>query len=150
MTGWENIIEFELSDAGGVRIFSGRLSDDTRPAVFFDATAVCLARQLVGIVANLAEATSYYGSWLLGIGGTGLKGKASFSFMRHANAPAPVFSEPTFRHSTVVTYPELVNRPGTVTRQLVGRLLRAVGTGDLYRLAFANPPHGKSESTVVQ
>ena len=146
----ETVAELEVYEDGGLRIFMSRLSDHLphsqselgpEDQVLFDAALVVYARRLVALVLGAAEEGGYFGNWALGTGATGLRG--CYSYRQTENwlsaSSGPRYSEDVYRRATVASYAELKSRPGEIADRLVGQLLRAFGTWQVYAVAFADP-----------
>lgn len=96
------------------------------------------ARQFIALTAAAADHASYLGNWILAAGATGIQGLPAHEYLqRGRSSPRP--DSPTYLRATTASYAELIRQPGTVTGRLIGRLLRATGTYDLYTSALANP-----------
>lgn len=147
----EQIIEFEVSEDGPLRLFCGRLSDvldrnGTEVQVLFDSAAVLLTRRFLRIVAAAAEDAGYLGTWGLGIGATGLRGLSSYEYTK-GFWDGSAYAEDSYRRATTATYAELTRSPGRLTNTLLGRLLRALGTERQFNMALTDPP-GPEEQDV--
>lgn len=143
-TDEEELVELEVHEDGGLRIFMGRFSDrmEDGERVLFDSAAVLYVRRLLVLVRAAAEQSGYFGNWTLAVGGTGLGGCRSFLLrQRWTSGPAdPRYTDDTYQQVTATTYPELVNDPARVTERLLGRLLRALGTSHQHRAAAPDAP----------
>jgi hypothetical protein len=142
----EDIVELEVDEDGGLRIFMSRLSDSLRSADpassgerLLMSGAVTYARQFIALTTAAADHADYQGNWILAAGATGIQGLPVHEFLvRGRSGPRP--DSPTYQQATTASYAELLRQPGTVTGRLIGRLLRATGTYDLYASALADPP----------
>lgn len=110
----EAAAELELSDGGGLRIYSSRLSaavDGTQ--MLFDGAAVGLTRQLLALTEAVAEQGGYFGNWILALGATGLKGSYSYSLSTTwgGREGAP-YGEDVYKRALVVSHAELTRHPG--------------------------------------
>ena len=133
----EDMVELEVDEDGGLRIFMSRLSDrlpsdDSQP--LFPAGAVSYARQFVALTAAAAEHFGYLGTWILAAGATGIGGQPVHDHPLRQCTQAGS-DAPDYRRATSASYAELVQQPGTVTERLVGRLLRSLGVHDSYAQA---------------
>lgn len=142
----EDAVELEVDEDGGLRIFMSRLSDSLQSADparsgerLLVAGAVVYARQFVALTASAAEHAGYLGTWILAAGATGIGSLPVHDHLLRGRT-GPRQDASTYRRATTASYAELVKQPGTVTERLIGRLLRATGTYELYREALANPP----------
>ncbi|WP_194923418.1 hypothetical protein [Catenulispora pinisilvae] len=119
MTG---AIELQVFEDCGLRLFFSRLTVNlTGDEVFIsDPATVSLTRRFLAV----AEEASYVGPWSLAIGGTGLhKLQAAPDHTRFATTAR--YSDEEYRQATAVTWAELTEAPGAVTRRLLGPLLRS-------------------------
>jgi hypothetical protein len=142
----EDVVELEVDEDGGLRIFMSRLSDSLQSG---DAAAsgerllmsgaVTYTRQFVALTVAAAEHAGYLGSWILAAGATGIRGLPVHDYLMRGR-PGPRQDAPTYERAITASYAELIKQPGTVTERLIGRLLRATGTYQLYVDALANPP----------
>jgi hypothetical protein len=140
----KDIVEVEVHEDGGLRIFMGRFSD-TYPDgedLLLDVAAVVYVRRLLALVAAAADESGYFGNWVIGVGATNLRGRRSSRWRSdlRLSGDGPRYSDDTYERVTVASYPELVNDPGAVAGRVVGRLLRALGTNDLYPAAAPRRP----------
>jgi hypothetical protein len=137
----EDMVELEVDEDGGLRIFMSRLSDSLPSEVgqrLFPAGAVSYARQFVALTAAAAEHAGYLGTWILAAGATEIGGLSVHDYLLSGRA-GPRSDTPDYRRATSASYAELVRQPGTVTERLVGRLLRSLGVYEKYIRAFIDP-----------
>jgi hypothetical protein len=125
-------IELEVSEDGQLRLFCGRLSDhyssgDTEMHALFDAAAIVLLRQFIGVIAAAADRSGYFGAWGLGIGATGLKGLQSYENSK-GFWDGPAYQEDVYKRVALANFADLTQTPGRLTNVLLGRLLRALAT----------------------
>jgi hypothetical protein len=140
----EDIVELEVDEDGGLRIFMGRLSDsrvdrfaDTKgstPQQLFPKAAVIYTRQLVALTAAAAEEAGFLGTWLLALGATGMRGLPVDDFVRQG-INGPRYDADDYLQATTSSYSELLTQPRAVTERLVGRLLRSLGVHRRYEIA---------------
>lgn len=143
----EKIIELEIDEDGGLRIFMGRLSDN-RPdpladqpgpsQALFPAAVITYARQFVALTAAASEHAGYLGTWTLAAGATGIQGLPVHDFILQGDA-SPRYDAADYRQATTAAYTELHKQPGTITERLVGRLLRSLGMHRKYASALTDP-----------
>jgi hypothetical protein len=136
----EGIVEMEVHEDGGIRLFMGRLSA-VHPQdgnLILEIGAVIYARQLIALTIAAAEESGYFGNWILAAGATGLKGKYSYQFARHyiSERARQPYDADEYLRACIATYAELKQSPGQVAERLVGRLLRSLGTYDEYKNAL--------------
>jgi hypothetical protein len=143
--GDENVIELQVFENGGLRLYLTRFSDtigtpDKPEQQLFPAAAVLLTRRLLEVLRLVAEEAGYFGNWSLAVGASRLRGRRSWrgpeSWMSFdAN---PRYSEGTYRESTGATLAELTSAPGAVTRRLLGPLLRSLTEESAYEKALTD------------
>lgn len=141
---WENVVEFEVSEDGAIRIMMGRLSD-ALPAspgreetqFLHEQAAVIYARRMLGILLEVADQAAYFGGWALAVGATGLRGLSVFD---QFGQPCPAFEDDTYERATHASYADLVAQPGSLADRLVGRFLRKLGMHPQYAKELSNPP----------
>ncbi|MFJ9521869.1 helix-turn-helix domain-containing protein [Kitasatospora sp. NPDC101801] len=134
----KSVIEVQLSESGGLRLFMSRLSDEVardEEQVLFDAGAVILTRHLLDLVRLVSNEVGYHGNWAVGVGATRLRGRRRFT--TQAQFPSDhKYSADTYEETTGVTLAELNDAPGAVTRRLLGPLLRSLGSEEVFTNAL--------------
>lgn len=150
-SNWEDVVEFEVSEDGAIRIMLGRLSDapssqdgDDHAQVLFDVATVVYVRRVLGILLDVADQAAYFGGWALAVGATGLRGLGvhdQFGWPGHGR-----FEEDTYERATTASYADIVARPGSLTDQLLGRFLRKLGTHPRFVQELSNPPTSDTAS----
>lgn len=159
-------VEVEFSEAGAVRIFNGRLSDELETAdlsvvdrskderQILSEIAVGATRHLLEVVRFVADRVGYTGSWHVGVAATGIAGlyarpgpKESHDLVgaarrwryEHVYSPARYPSdEDTYSRTCAVSLLELQQTPGATAKKLLGRLLRTLAVEDRYDLSLAD------------
>lgn len=127
----ENAIELQVQEDGGLRLFFSRLSAPMQDRVtrkdrqvILDASAVNCTRRLLALVLAAAETGGYFGNWAMAIGATGLRGLTSqgnvMGFSSRARSDQDIYTE-----TTTVSWAELNQTPGAITRRLLGPFLRS-------------------------
>jgi hypothetical protein len=131
----KRVLDVEVNEDGGIRLFCGRASDAIPMATgvqpvewVLDGLIVGLTKRLVLVTAVVADTANYLGSWDLGVAVTKLRGLQSLTMVRagHSLAAAP-YSENDYRQTVRVTYERLTSDPDAVVEDLIGRLNRALG-----------------------
>jgi hypothetical protein len=109
---------------------------DLRPVaenLINDGAAVECARRFLALVRAAAEHADYFGNWAVAFGATGLKGMRAHGIDRDKYPPPEAALEvDDYAESTGATCAELTTAPGTLTRRLIGPLLRALATEERY------------------
>ncbi|MFG2895506.1 helix-turn-helix domain-containing protein [Streptomyces zaomyceticus] len=142
--GDEDVIEVQVFENGGLRLFMSRLSDglsahhtpgDDAEQVLFDAAAVIPTRHMLELTRLVSEEVGYHGNWALAVGANRLRGRR-----RHTGqsllASNHLYSDDTYEESTGATLAELRDAPGTVTSRLLGPLLRSLGSEEVFAKAL--------------
>lgn len=146
------LLDVEIRDDGGIRILVGRMTDQVgrRPGqedemMILDGLAVAYSRRLVDWAAALGEATGWRGSWTLGLHGDRLRGLKSYVTREGMFlSDGPAYDVDSYREVTTASHVEMLQRPGTVARRLVGRLADGLNTfnrfsGDLTDVVVPEP-----------
>jgi hypothetical protein len=141
-----NVVELEVHEDGGLRIFMGRLSDYLQSAdehVLLDQHVAIYTRQLIALTVAAAKRAGYLGNWVLAAGATNLRGKYSYEYARSRwNDEGPRYDADTYERVTMASYAELSKQSGAVASRLVGKLLRALGTTSEFAHLFNDPEQG--------
>ncbi|GGZ88310.1 MULTISPECIES: AlbA family DNA-binding domain-containing protein [Streptomyces rochei group] len=143
--GEEDVIEVQLFEDGGLRLFMTRLSDNlNRQAseneeeqVLFDAGAVIHTRHMLELIRLVSEDVGYHGNWVLAVGANRLRGRRRYSGQSYFPSNYR-YSADTYEECTGATLAELRDAPGTVTRRLLGPLLRSLGSEELFTEALTD------------
>ncbi|MGL4744826.1 MAG: AlbA family DNA-binding domain-containing protein [Dermatophilaceae bacterium] len=130
--GPEEVLEIEFTDEGMARMLNTWMTGDHQR--LDGRTLVALApvtSVLVGIklAAAVGAHTQYGGAWLVGFaltGAAGLQVDVGHSGFRAGGVERVPADADEYRATTVVTTAELRDRPGAVTRRLVGRYVRSI------------------------
>lgn len=135
------LLDIELRDDGGIRLFVGRgtMSVGRPPAeiaeFILDSLAVAYTRRLVDWAVAVGERTGWRGTWMLGVHCDRLRGRSSFAHMNNLGMfNAPAYDESTYREVTTASHLEMQQRPNTVARRVIGRLAETLGTFGHYAL----------------
>ncbi|MGW1929965.1 AlbA family DNA-binding domain-containing protein [Streptomyces sp. NPDC001919] len=143
--GDEDVIEVQLFENGGLRLFMSRLSDgssahhtsgDDAEQVLFDAGAVILTRHMLELTRLVSEEVGYHGNWSLAVGANRLRGRRRYTG-ESLFASNHLYSDDTYEESTGATLAELRDAPGAVTRRLLGPLLRSLGSEEVFAKALS-------------
>ncbi len=145
--GWrdEDVIEVQLFEGGGLRLFMTRLSDglkshaseDEEEQVLFDAGAVILTRHMLELTRLISDDVGYHGNWAVAVGANRLRGRRRYSGQSHWPSNHR-YSADTYEESTGTTLAELRDAPGTATRRLLGPLLRSLDSEELFTKALTD------------
>ncbi|MBC2902106.1 RNA-binding domain-containing protein [Streptomyces cupreus] len=144
--GDEHVIEVQLFEDGGLRLFMTRLSDslhdrytpeEDAEQVLFDAGAVILTRHMLELIRLVSEDVGYHGNWAVAVGASRLRGRRRYAGQSHFPSNHR-YSADTYEESTGATLAELREAPGTVTRRLLGPLLRSLDSEALFAKALTD------------
>ncbi|MFD5820260.1 helix-turn-helix domain-containing protein [Streptomyces sp. NPDC127038] len=142
----ESVVELQLFEDGGLRLLMTRLSEGiSKPyespgeaeQVIFDAAVVVFTRHILDLIRLISEDVGYHGNWAVAIGANRLRGRRRWS-------PSSIFasnhrySAETYEESTGATLGELCDAPGTVTRRLLGPLLRSLDSEEAFAKALTD------------
>ncbi|MFF0696168.1 hypothetical protein ACFYU4_26535 [Streptomyces tendae] len=142
----ESVIELQLFEDGGLRLLMTRLSEGTsRPyespgdaeQVIFDAAAVVFTRHMLELIRLISDDVGYHGNWALAVGANRLRGRRRWS-QPSVFASNHRYSADTYEESTGMTLAELRDAPGTVTRRLLGPLLRSLDSEESFVKALTD------------
>ncbi|MGW5446859.1 hypothetical protein [Streptomyces asiaticus] len=141
--GDEKVIEVQLFEDGGLRLFMSRLSDglssrgseDEEEQVLLDAGAVILTRHMLELMRLVSDDVGYHGNWAVAVGANRLRGRRRNSGQSHWPSDHR-YSADTYEESTGAILAELCDAPGTVTRRLLGPLLRSLDSEELFAKAM--------------
>ena len=87
----------------------------------------------------VSEEVGYHGNWAIGVGANRLHGRRRYT----GQSRFPTndrYSDDTYKETTGTTLAELRDQPGTVTRRLLGPLLRSLGSEALFSGALGDQP----------
>lgn len=144
-TSPESAIELRVHEDGGLRLFFSRLSDILQgingledQQVIMDAAAVNCTRRFLALALAAAETAGYFGNWAVAFGATGLRGMPAHG-MTLGFASRARYDEDSYTETTSVSWAELDNRPGAVTRRLIGPFLRTFDAEQDYAAILNDP-----------
>ncbi|MEU5194545.1 hypothetical protein [Streptomyces scabiei] len=105
--------------------------------VIFDAAAVVFTRHMLELIRLISDDVGYHGNWAVVVGANRLRGRRRWSqpsvFVSNHR-----YSADTYEESTGVTLAELRDAPGTVTRRLLGPLLRSLDCEEAFVKALTD------------
>jgi hypothetical protein len=124
-----NLLDLEVNEDGGLRLFCGRASDTLRNVDYvIDGLVIGLTKRLVLVAETVANTTDWLGSWDFGVAVIGLRGLTSLHLAQHGQEwLAAPFSEDEYRETVRATYERVVKDPDAIVVDLTGRLNRALG-----------------------
>lgn len=138
--------DLEIADDGALTLFVSRLSfgrvvaEDTVQKFLDDHDAISIVRGLVELAGALGTTYGYQGQRQLAVGMTNLLKVVSTRADRTwEDSPEDVlrYSADDYLNATTASTAECRERPGAVTRRLMYRLVRALGTADMSAAVFA-------------
>jgi len=123
------LLDLEVNEDGGLRLFCGRASDTMRNVEYvIDGLIIGLVKRIVLIAETVATTMGWLGSWDFGVAVTGLHGRTSLRLAQHGQEYlAAPFSEEGYRETVRATYERVVKDPNAIVADLTGRLNRALG-----------------------
>ena len=139
----EDAIELQVNEDGGLRLFFSRFSTARHDGIseeqlIIDRAAVVHTRRFLALVLAAAERAGYLGNWALAFGATGVKGlRAAPS--QQVFWEGDHYNQDTYSAATSVTWAELGQARGAVTRRLIGSLLRTLGTESYHDTILIDP-----------
>ncbi|MGX4695382.1 AlbA family DNA-binding domain-containing protein [Streptomyces sp. JNUCC 63] len=142
----EDVIELQLFEDGGMRLLMTRLSDGTSKPyespddgeqVIFDSAAVILTRHMLELIRLISEDVGYHGNWAVAVGANRLRGRHRYTH-QSLFASNHRYSADTYEESTGATLAELREAQGTVTRRLLGPLLRSLDSEEVFAKALTD------------
>ncbi|MFD3678588.1 helix-turn-helix domain-containing protein [Streptomyces sp. NPDC058613] len=142
----ESVVELQLLEDGGLRLLMTRLSDGTSSPyespgeaeqVIYDAAVVVFTRHMLDLIRLISEDVGYHGNWALAVGANRLRGRRRWS-PSGTFASNHRYSADTYEESTGATLAELRDAPGTVTRRLLGPLLRSLDSEEAFAKALTD------------
>ncbi|MEU1259359.1 ATP-binding protein [Streptomyces chartreusis] len=141
--GEENVIEVQLFEDGGLRLFMARLSGGVghhRSEIdgeqqLFDTAAVILTRHALELMRLVSGEVGYHGNWSVAVGASRLRGRRRYSGQSHWPSNHR-YSADSYEETTGATLAELRDAPGTVTYRLLGPLLRSLDSEKLFAKAL--------------
>jgi hypothetical protein len=124
-----DLLDFEVNEDGGLRLFCGRASDRLRGVEYvLDSLIIGLTKRLVLVAEVVATTTNWFGSWEFGVAVTGLRSRTSWYLTQHSlDYLAPPFSEDRYQETLRAIYERLVKDPDGIVADLIGRLNRGLG-----------------------
>lgn len=136
----DSLLDVEVHDNGRVTLFGVPFSirenegSDIEKRYVSDSEIVAPTRAIVTLAGQLGSSAGYGGRWLLAVGVSDLHGKLSRTVYQDPSGRLnpPQFSATSYVQGTEAVTVELLTHPGAVTQRLVGRLLRAFGTGQYH------------------
>jgi hypothetical protein len=125
----DDLLDLEVREDGGLRLFCGRASDTTGPGltVLFPGLIIGLTHRVLVAARVIADQSGYLGGWSVGVALTNMQGLPPWTGTRFSlGAEGAAFSEPSYRQVTHCTLEEIETESRTVCHRLLGRLQRAL------------------------
>ncbi|MFD4862485.1 hypothetical protein [Streptomyces atratus] len=85
----------------------------------------------------VSDEVGYHGNWSVAVGANRLRGRRRYSGQSHFPSNHR-YSADTYEESAGATLAELRDAPGTVTRRLLGPLLRSLDSEELFSKALTD------------
>lgn len=129
-------LDIEFTEDGGIRLFCGRLTIDSRQddyrQMLLDSLVAAYAWRVVSWAGEIARLTGYRGAWGFGLAGKRLEGSESSRMKNDFGQRSYPYDRDEYEESTTATFAEIEDAPGAVAERLAGYLLRGVGTSSFY------------------
>lgn len=131
------MLDVEITEAGSIRLFSGRATDDINrrrdgdvEQVILEVLVLGLTKRTLLVALTVGRAMGYVGQWDIGLAVTGIRGCRSYAASQNlfAGGGTP-FSENEYRQLSTATTAELERDIDAAVRRLTGRLCRALTRG---------------------
>jgi hypothetical protein len=124
-----NLLDLEINEDGGLRLFCGRASDTVRNVEYvMDSLVIGLTKRMIMVAEVVATTTAWFGTWDFGVAVTGLREGISWHLVQHGQEwLAAPFSEDEYRETVRATHERVVKDPDGIVADLTGRLNRALG-----------------------
>lgn len=130
----ERVVELQIHEDGGLRLFFSCLSDlrqndpvSEAEQVIYEMVAVAYTRRFLALVLAAGEHAGYFGNWAFAVGATGVKGLRVAPGRHGFWDDSPRYNQDTYTAATEVTWAELNQTPGAITRRLIGAAAVAAG-----------------------
>jgi hypothetical protein len=144
-----DLLDMELREDGGLRVLMGRITDPRMQqgglgepeVVITEGLAVGYALRCVHWAALVGEATGYRGSWAFGMHAHGLRGHMSSKVFEDiwGQGDGTRYDLDSYREVSTSVHLEMLEQPWAVAERLVGRLVRGLGTEQVYGPALQAP-----------
>lgn len=119
------LLDMEVLEDGGIRLFSARATDTRNDAIkFMDVVVAGLILRVVETARTIADTTCFFGSWQLGVALTNMRGAVSHEASQNFMANPSGFSETAYRRTSAATYEDLTADIIAVVSKLASPLLR--------------------------
>ncbi|TDD64986.1 hypothetical protein E1293_40865 [Actinomadura darangshiensis] len=135
----ENVVELQVHEDGGLRVFFGRLSalwTESQPheQMIIESAAVVYTRRLLALVLAAGDES----------GLQGMRAAPNRDYFFTGNR----YNQDTYTATTAATWAELNQASGAITRRLTGALLRTLGTEAAYMGIFSDPQSDTDATTT--
>lgn len=131
------MIDLEVHDDGTVRLWATGLAETVHNFMagidvkaLDEQTAVTLVRNLIEVVANIAELSDYGGRWSVVIGLVGIRDHVAARIARGSGLLTR-YTADRYVHDRSLVSAEAIDRPNRVVDSLMVRLRRSLGVSDL-------------------
>jgi len=121
-----SVVDLEVREDGGVRLFCSRGSDDHRGRVVIMPLVWGLTKRVVLTAAEISTATEFLGTWSIGVLLDRAHGVTPYDPDIRQAGTYPAYSEPTYQRTAILTSAELVDEPSAVVDSLLGRFGRSL------------------------
>ena len=131
-----HLLDLEIREDGGVRLFCGRASDTFARShgsegrkVILEVIVAGLAIRVVRAARLVSEKGGYVGNWDLGLAITGIRHTYSYAVASTILADPLPYAADSYVQTTSATFAELMADPDAIVERLFGRLNRGLADG---------------------
>lgn len=128
----KGLVDLEIREDGGLRLYYGRASDWLREVQYLLTTAIVgEVSTCIELARVISSTAGFYGSWTFGVGLVGLKSVTAYDgTVTLSGGSSRPYSEDTYEEVAEATWQELQQPGSPVLDALVGRFCRALHSGD--------------------
>lgn len=128
----KNLVDLEIREDGGIRLYYGRASDWLREVQYLlTAAIVGEVSTCIELARVIGRTAGFHGSWAFGVALVGLKSVTAYDGTVTVSGESSwPYSEDTYEEVTEATWSELQEAGSPVLDALVGRFCRALHSGE--------------------
>jgi hypothetical protein len=136
------LVELQLLDNGGVRLFCGRGTDQREDAkVAVEALVIGWFNYVVALSAEVSRRSGYWGSWDFALAVTDLRGAQALSrFYDLITYGEPtIFTDADYRQAVRASGEQVQRSPRELAGRALGRFVRGLGVIHRWADGFIDP-----------